>query len=84
MQSAEVMTRQCAELLREARGRTLTLIADLNAEQLIGQRSDIVNPLRWEVGYVAWFQEYWAPATSDCTTPYRAIVHAQRGVPPNV
>src|SRR6185369_3581331 len=20
---------------------------------------DIVNPLRWEIGHVAWFQEYW-------------------------
>ena len=50
---------QCAELLKEARGRTLTLIADLNAEQLIGPRLDIVNPLRWEIGHVAWFQEYW-------------------------
>jgi iron(II)-dependent oxidoreductase len=64
MQSAEVMTLnssmvQCAELLKEARGRTLTLIADLNAEQLIGPRLEIVNPLRWEIGHVAWFQEYW-------------------------
>lgn len=64
MQSAEVMTLnlsiiQCAELLKEARGRTLTLIADLNAEQLIGPRLDIVNPLRWEIGHVACFQEYW-------------------------
>ena len=45
--------------LREARRRTLALVADLNDEQLIGPRLEIVNPLLWEIGHVAWFQEYW-------------------------
>ena len=45
--------------LREARRRTLQLIQDLNDDQMIGPRLDIVNPLRWEIGHVAWFQEYW-------------------------
>lgn len=49
----------CVDSLREARGHTLALISDLNDEQLIGPRLDIVNPLRWEIGHVAWFQEYW-------------------------
>src|ERR1043165_9766034 len=47
------------ESLREARRRTLALVADLNDEQLIGPRLEIVNPLLWEIGHVAWFQEYW-------------------------
>lgn len=47
------------ELLREARSRTLTLISDLDDEQMIGPRLAIVNPLRWEIAHVAWFQEYW-------------------------
>jgi ergothioneine biosynthesis protein EgtB len=47
------------ESLREARSRTLVLVADLNDQQMIGPRLDIVNPLRWEIGHVAWFQEYW-------------------------
>ena len=47
------------ESLREARTRTLALVADLDDEQMIGPRLDIVNPLRWEIGHVAWFQEYW-------------------------
>jgi iron(II)-dependent oxidoreductase len=47
------------ESLREARWRTLALVADLNDEQLIGPRLEIVNPLLWEIGHVAWFQEYW-------------------------
>src|SRR5215831_8523362 len=45
--------------LYEARRRTLELIEDLTDEQMIGPRLAIVNPLRWEVGHVAWFQEYW-------------------------
>ncbi len=48
-----------ADALQEARSRTLELIDDLSDEQMIGPRLDIVNPLRWEVGHVAWFQEYW-------------------------
>src|SRR5216683_162227 len=47
------------ESLREARGRTLALVADLNQDQMIGARLDIVNPLLWEIGHIAWFQEYW-------------------------
>ena len=45
--------------LSEARVRTLELIADLSDEQMIGPRLAIVNPLRWEIAHVAWFQEYW-------------------------
>lgn len=47
------------ESLSEARGRTLALVSDLNQDQMIGPRLDIVNPLLWEIGHVAWFQEYW-------------------------
>lgn len=45
--------------LVEARQRTLELVADLSDEQLIGPRLAIVNPLLWELGHVAWFQERW-------------------------
>ena len=47
------------EDLQEARQRTLQLVEDLDDEQMIGPRLAIVNPLRWETGHVAWFQEYW-------------------------
>ena len=47
------------ESLREARRRTLALVADLSDEQMIGPRLEIVNPPVWEIGHVAWFQEYW-------------------------
>ena len=43
----------------DARRRTLELIDDLDDEQLLGPRLAIVNPLLWEIGHVAWFQEKW-------------------------
>ncbi|HEY3103589.1 MAG TPA: selenoneine synthase SenA [Pyrinomonadaceae bacterium] len=50
---------QLVEGLHDARRHTLALVADLNDEQLIGPRLEIVNPMLWEIGHVAWFQEYW-------------------------
>lgn len=47
------------EALKETRACTLDLVTDLNDAQLIGPRLQIVNPLRWEIGHLAWFQEFW-------------------------
>ena len=56
---ATVTNGQLIKALKEARARTLELVDDLSDEQLIGPRLKIVNPLRWEIGHLAWFQEYW-------------------------
>jgi len=45
--------------LRDARARTLALVADLDDEQLLGPRLAIVNPMLWEIGHLAWFQSHW-------------------------
>jgi iron(II)-dependent oxidoreductase len=47
------------EQVRDARARTLALVDGLEAEQLLGPRLPIVNPLRWEIGHAAYFHEYW-------------------------
>jgi iron(II)-dependent oxidoreductase len=47
------------EAVRDARARTLELVADLTDEQLMGPRLAILNPFRWEIGHMAWFQEKW-------------------------
>ena len=47
------------EALREARRRTRSLTDDLAGERELGPRLDIVNPPRWEIGHVGWFQEFW-------------------------
>src|SRR5690606_6071297 len=51
---------EMAELLLEARRRVLALVDELTDSQLMGPRLPIVNPLLWEIGHVAWFQERWA------------------------
>jgi len=67
-----------SDALRDARARTLELASGLTDEQLMGPRLDLVNPLRWEVGHVGWFQERWAlghlwgepPIRKDADTLY--------------
>ena len=46
------------QMLQCSRRRTLALVAGLTPEQLIGPQLDIVNPLLWEIGHVAWFHEH--------------------------
>jgi iron(II)-dependent oxidoreductase len=58
--------------VREARQRTLELVVDLTDEQLMGPRLAIVNPLRWEVAHVAWFQEKWFLRHARGEPPLRA------------
>jgi gamma-glutamyl hercynylcysteine S-oxide synthase len=45
--------------LQEARARLLDLVADLDDGQMTGARLAVVNPLRWEIAHVAFFQEFW-------------------------
>lgn len=45
--------------LVEARERTHRVADDLDGPREFGPRMAIVNPPRWEVGHVGWFQEYW-------------------------
>src|SRR6266853_6008604 len=45
--------------LRDARRRTRLLTRDLEGPQLFGPKLSIVNPVLWELGHVAWFQELW-------------------------
>jgi iron(II)-dependent oxidoreductase len=45
--------------LEAARARVLMLTADLDGERLLGPKLAIVNPILWELGHLAWFQEHW-------------------------
>ncbi len=53
--SADVL----AAWVRDARARTIDLVSDLDDQQLIGPKLPTVNPLLWEIGHAAWFQEHW-------------------------
>jgi len=50
---------QLIATMREFRALTLSLVSDLADEQMIGPRIAIVNPPLWEIGHVAWTQEFW-------------------------
>jgi iron(II)-dependent oxidoreductase len=52
-------TDELSAWVRDARRRTLSMVAGLDGDALMGPRLDIVNPMLWEIGHVAWFQERW-------------------------
>lgn len=66
--SAEIL----ANWVRDARARTLDLIADLDDDQLMGPRLPTINPLLWEIGHTAWFQEHWVLRQASGHRPIRA------------
>jgi iron(II)-dependent oxidoreductase len=45
--------------LRASREHLTRITADFEGERLLGPKLAIVNPPLWELGHVAWFQEYW-------------------------
>lgn len=55
--------------LYDARARTIELVHGLDDEQLMGPRLDIVNPLLWEIGHLAWFHEYFVLRRLDGCAP---------------
>jgi iron(II)-dependent oxidoreductase len=79
---------ELAEWVREARQRTCELVADLRDDQLFGPRLSILNPLLWEIGHIAWFQEKWVLRHGGTTPSLRtdadflydsaAVVHSAR------
>ena len=67
---------QLIEWLRDARLRTGALVADLTDAQLIGPHLATVNPLLWEIGHVAWFQEKWLLRRDPSYEPVRTDADA--------
>jgi iron(II)-dependent oxidoreductase len=53
------MAGELIDEVRAARERLRRVADDLAGEREFGPKLAIVNPPRWEVGHVAWFQEYW-------------------------
>lgn len=68
--TAPLPTACLRQYLADARARTLELASGLDAAQLLGPRLDIVNPLLWEIGHVAWFHEFFALRRLDGGSPY--------------
>ncbi|MDT8341855.1 MAG: ergothioneine biosynthesis protein EgtB [Longimicrobiales bacterium] len=50
---------QIANLLQEARARTLLLVAPLEAGDLRRQHDPLMSPIIWDLGHIAHFEEVW-------------------------
>lgn len=66
------MIPRLTEWVRDARERTIELAADLTGDRLWGPRLSIVNPMLWEIGHMAWFQEKWVLRDGCGEPPLRA------------
>jgi iron(II)-dependent oxidoreductase len=71
-----MQAQELADLLEDARARTLELVADLNAQEMLGPQLQVVNPPLWEIGHTAWFQEKWARRHLRGRQPMRANMDA--------
>jgi len=54
-----------AQLLAEARERTLLLISVLSDEDLHTQHDPLMSPIIWDVGHIAHFEELWLTQNLD-------------------
>lgn len=69
MSAKNIVASELYSALQETRERTLELIEDLSDEQMMGPRLDIVNPMLWEIGHLAFFQEFWVLRQARQQTP---------------
>lgn len=63
--SAPPSKQEIADLLTEARERTLLLISGLSDEDLHRQHDPLMSPIIWDVGHVAHFEELWLTQNLD-------------------
>src|SRR5690242_2308272 len=67
-----------AELVA-SRARLAQITSGLEGERLLGPQLAIVNPPLWELGHVAWFQEFWCLRYREGCEPAPSILpHADR------
>ena len=51
-----VQSRELAAMVDDARATTLAFLTNLGDDMLLGPKLDVVNPILWEIGHVAWFR----------------------------
>ena len=59
------LLRPIAELLAEARARTMLLVAPLSDEDLHTQHDPLMSPILWDLGHIAHFEELWLTRNLD-------------------
>jgi gamma-glutamyl hercynylcysteine S-oxide synthase len=57
--SASPSKQNIADLLTEARERTLLLVSGLSNEELHQQHDPLMSPIIWDIGHIAHFEELW-------------------------
>jgi len=69
-----------AELLAEARQRTLDLIEPLSIEDLFVQHDPLMSPIIWDIGHIGNFEELWGvrPFQSTVCPEYDPLYDAMR------
>src|SRR6516162_5131306 len=66
-----------ADRVTDARARTMDLVRDLSDDQLLRvPLLRIINPLLWEIGHVAYFQEYFVLRQASGRQPIRSDADA--------
>src|SRR2546423_10792100 len=63
--SAPLRKQEIANLLTEARERTLLLISELSDADLHRQHDPLMSPIIWDVGHIAHFEELWLTQNLD-------------------
>ena len=63
--TAATSKQEIANLLAEARERTLLLVSDLSDEDLHRQHDVLMSPIIWDIGHIAHFEELWLTRNLD-------------------
>lgn len=59
MSAGRASAEELAELLKDVRARTLTLIGPISDDDLLSQHSPLMSPIVWDLGHIASFEELW-------------------------
>ncbi|HJP60942.1 MAG TPA: ergothioneine biosynthesis protein EgtB [Gemmatimonadaceae bacterium] len=63
--TAAASKQEIANLLAEARERTLLLISSLSDDDLHRQHDPLMSPIIWDIGHIAHFEELWLTRNLD-------------------
>ena len=74
----QISKRHLADELQATRNQTLSAIDALREDQLLVPYEDTLNPPMWELGHIAWFQEYWCSRQRHA---YRQLKHYPKHLP---
>ena len=66
-----ISTAELAAMVDDARAATLAFVEGVDGDLLMGPKLATVNPMLWEIGHVAWFQEHFILKRLDGRAPLR-------------